>query len=62
MKKLRAIGFWVLLGCGIVNAYLFFISLSVPAFHHLQSQHLTMLAVCAIGAAVNYFALGEKNG
>jgi hypothetical protein len=62
MRKLSAISFWVGLGCAVVNAYLFFISLSVPAFHHLQTYHLTMLVVCAIAVVLNYFSLGDKNG
>ena len=49
------VAFWVLLGCAFINAFLFFISLAVPQFHHLQSQHLLMLTICVAGCIINYF-------
>ena len=57
--KVVAFMFWALLVCGIINAYLFFISMSVPALSHLKEQHLLMVAVCALGVVINYFRLGE---
>lgn len=60
MKKLATFGFWALLTCGIINAYMFFISLSVPALAHLKEHHLAMVAVCAVGVVINYFRLEKQ--
>ena len=60
-KKLNKVAWWVLSISGIINAFLFFISLKVPQFYHLQVHHLTMLTICIIGLFLNYFANPYEN-
>lgn len=58
-RAFATFAFWALLTCCIINAYLFFISLSVPQLAHLKEHHLFMVVFCAIGTLANYFRLDK---
>lgn len=60
MNKLTNFAFWTLLVCGVINAILFFASMTYAPLKHLQNYNLFMLTFCVFGCIVNYIASDKQ--